>query len=72
MGKTIGFKALHPPPFMVNANEQLSTQGFDLLAQSAQLFFVVPVPSKQNHPTRQGVQQSSAIVSRQCQSINVQ
>jgi hypothetical protein len=52
MRKAIGPKALHPPALVVNANEQLSAQGFDLQAQRAQLFFVVPVPGKQNHPTR--------------------
>ena len=62
VGKAIGFKALHAPTFMVNANQQVFANGFDRSAQGCELRAVFPVTGKQNDAAREWVFQAAAVV----------
>ena len=62
MGKPIGAKALHPPPFMVHADQQVGPQTFDLPGERAELGPIDPVAGKQNQPADQRMRQSPAVV----------
>jgi hypothetical protein len=53
MGKSIGAETLHS--FVVDANQGIWTEVFDVLAQSRELRTVDPIAGKQNQPARQGV-----------------
>jgi hypothetical protein len=55
MGKSIGAETLHSSAFVVDANQGIWTEVFDVLAQSRELRTVDPIAGKQNQPARQGV-----------------
>ena len=50
MGEPVGAKALHPPAFMVDQDQQVTAHGLDVGAQRRQLLTVLPVASEQDHP----------------------
>jgi hypothetical protein len=62
MGEAIGFEALHTAAFMVNADEQIFSHLFDVSAQLAQLFTVLPIARKQNNAANQRVFEALAVL----------
>ncbi len=71
MGKAIGLETLHPAAFVVDADQQVFSYFFDLLAQLLQLRPVLPVAGKQNHAPDQRVLQALAVSFGQTQAGNV-
>jgi hypothetical protein len=61
MGKSIGFEALHPPPFVIHANQQVGTQFFNRPAQSCELCPILPVAGKQNQTTYERMPETLAV-----------
>ena len=72
MGETIGAKTLHPAPFVIDANQGVWADVFDVFAQSRELRTVDPIAGKQNQPARQGVGQAASVGGAQLGASDVQ
>ena len=60
--QAVGAKTLHPAAFMIDADQQVITQGLDLGAQLAELLAVFPVAGEQDDAAGQRVLEAAAIV----------
>jgi hypothetical protein len=71
VGKTIGFKALHAPAFVVHANQQIFANAFDRRAQADELRPALPIAGKQNDAACEWAFQATAVVFGQACTGNV-
>jgi hypothetical protein len=71
MGEAIGLEALHAATFVVDANEQVATHGFDGAAQPRQLCAILPVAGKQDDAADQRVFESLPVDFAQVQAGDV-
>jgi hypothetical protein len=55
MREAIGSKSLDATTFVIDANEQIISDRFDVCAQSSELLAALPVTAKQNNATRQRI-----------------
>jgi hypothetical protein len=61
VGEAIGAKALHPSPFVVDANEQVFPHCLDVGTQGRELGTAVPVATKQDDAAGERMRQPLAI-----------
>ena len=71
MGETVGFKALHAPAFVVDTNEQVGAQFFDVSAKLGELCAALPIAGKQNEAADQRVFEAAAVVLVKAESRDV-
>jgi hypothetical protein len=72
MGETVGAKTLHPTAFVVYANQHIATNGFDIGTQLRELGSALPIATKQNHTTCQGMVQALFVHCSQLCASNIQ
>ena len=71
VGEAVGAKALHAPTFVVDRDQQISTDAFDVGTERGQLRTAVPVAAKQNHAAHERMRQTAAVHVGQCGAGNV-
>ena len=71
MGEAVALKALHAPAFVVNADQHVRAQAFDLAAQVGELPAVFPVAAKQHNAAGERVLEPFAVGFGKSQTGNV-
>jgi hypothetical protein len=71
MGEAVGAQALHPAPFMVDANQQVGADGLDVGVELGHLLAVGPVAAEVDHPPHQRMHQAPTVSCAQRQTGHI-
>jgi hypothetical protein len=71
MCEAIVSKTLHPAALVVDTNQQIFSNSFDLCTQSRELRAALPIASEQNETTRQRIFQAFFVDSCEFKACNV-